>query len=77
MLPGRTPPPAAASRSVLGLRGLLLLTLVAQVLLGVLLIAGGGWPFPAVLEVALGFALIACPAVMIAASACWRRMRRH
>ena len=77
MLPGRTTPPAAASRSVLGLRGLLLLMLVAQALLGVLLIAGGGWPFPAVLDVALGVALIACPAVMIAASPCWRRMRRH
>ena len=71
-----TPPPAAAWRSVLGLRGLLLLTLAAQALLGVLLIAGGGWPFPAVLEVALGFALIGCPVVMIAASACGRRMRR-
>ena len=77
LLPGGTPPPPAASRSVLGLRGLLLLTLVAQVLLGVLLIADGGWPFPAVLAVALGFALIASPAIMIAASGCWRRVRRR
>ncbi len=74
---GWTPPPAAVSRSVRRLRGLLLLTLMTQALLGVLLIVGGGWPFPADLEVALWLALIACPAVMIVVPPCWRRMRRR
>ena len=76
-MPPPASPPAAASRPVLGLHGLLLLTLMTQALLGVLLIAGGGWPFPADLEVALGLALIACPAVMIVVPPCWRRMRRR
>jgi DNA-binding PadR family transcriptional regulator len=83
-LPGSTPglrqagtPPAAAPRPVLGLRAALIVALVTQVLLGVLLIADGTWPFPALLEVALGLALIFCPAVMIAGPPCWRRMRGH
>ena len=69
-------PPAAASRPALGLRALLILTLVTQVLLGVLLIAGGGRPFPAFLDVVLGLALIICPAALVAASPRWRQMRR-
>ena len=74
--PSAVSPPAAASRPALGLRALLILTLVTQVLLGVLLIAGGGRPFPAFLDVVLGLALIICPAALVAASPRWRQMRR-
>ncbi len=74
----RSMQPAAVPHPVLGRRGPLLLPpLVTLVLLAVLLITGGGWPFPAFFEVALVFALITCAATIIAAARFRRRMRRH
>ena len=70
-------PAAAVPRRVLARRGPLILPLVTLVLLGVLLMSGGGWPFPARHDVVLVVALIMVPAAGIAAATCWRRMRRH
>jgi len=73
-LPARTPT-TAVSRPGLGWRGPLILPLV---LLGVLLMTGGGWPFNTFVIVVLAFALIVCPAAAIVAAARrWQRMRRH
>jgi DNA-binding PadR family transcriptional regulator len=64
-------PPVTVPRLALGPRGPLVLLL----LLGMLLITGGAWPFPALFDVVLGSALIACAAAIIAAAR-WRRIRR-
>jgi DNA-binding PadR family transcriptional regulator len=66
-------PPGTVPRLALGSRGPLVLPLL---LLGVLLITGGEWPFPALFDVVLGFALIVCAAAIIAAAR-WCRLRRH
>jgi DNA-binding PadR family transcriptional regulator len=66
-------PPGAVPRLALGPRGPLVLPLV---LLGMLLITGGEWPFPALFDVVLGSALIVCAAAIIAAAR-WCRIRRH
>jgi DNA-binding PadR family transcriptional regulator len=58
----RTLPPEAAPRQVLGRRGARILPLAALALLGVLLFRGGGWPFLALFEVVLVFAVIMCAA---------------
>ncbi len=72
----RTLPPAAKPRTGVGWGGPLILPLVALVL-GVLLIAGGRWPFFAFLQVALAAALIVRPAAIVAAARFRRRMRRY
>ena len=73
----RTPPSDAASALGPGTArardaAVAALTLV---LLGVLLIAGGGWPSAAVFEVVLEFALMVCAVGLIAAARRWWRMR--
>jgi len=65
--------PATVPRSARGSRGSLVPLLV---LLGMLLITAGAWPFPALFEVVLGSALIGCAAAMIAAAR-WRQARRR
>jgi DNA-binding PadR family transcriptional regulator len=80
-LPGPAPvlqqarplPPGTVPRLALGPRGPLVLPLL---LLGMLLITSGEWPFPALFDVVLGSALIVCAAASISAAR-WRRIRRH
>ncbi|HEX9537364.1 MAG TPA: DUF1707 domain-containing protein [Streptosporangiaceae bacterium] len=56
-----TSPPTAVPRLALGRRGPRILPLTALALLGVLLIAGGGWPFIAFFQVVLVLALMMWP----------------